>query len=130
MVRFTIMDFIRATPLLPMFHRLMGAKVGKNVQINTKVIADSNLLEIGEGTVIGGDAQIICHTAEDGKLKIARTKIGKNVTIGILAVILPGTEIGDGATIGACTIVPKNSRIPAGTVWAGVPAREIKANLR
>ena len=126
LVRYTIMNWIKATPILPIFHRLMGAKVGKNVQINTTIIADSRLLEIGDGTIIGGDAQIICHSAENGLLKIAKTKIGKNVTIGIMAVILPGTEIGDGATIGACSFVPKNSQIPPNTTWAGVPIRRIK----
>jgi hypothetical protein len=42
------MDFLRVTPFLPFFHRMMGMKCGARVQINTKVIADSNLIEIGD----------------------------------------------------------------------------------
>ena len=35
------------------------------------------------------------------------------------SVVLPGVEIGDGAIIGACSLV--NRSIPNGQVWGGVP---------
>ena len=51
-VTVTFMDFILLTPFAPFFFRLMGAKVGRNVQINSKNCADLSLLEIGDGAVI------------------------------------------------------------------------------
>lgn len=50
--------------------------------------------------------------------------IGKNVFIGINTIIANAVNIGDGAVIGAGSIVTKD--IPAGEVWAGNPARFIK----
>lgn len=124
-VRFTVMDFMRVTPLLPMFHRLMGMKLGARVQINTKVIGDANLIEVGDDSVIGGDVTLICHAAEGGELVTAPVKIGSRVTLGLMAVILPGCEIGDGSIIAANAVLPKGTRVPPNTVWAGIPARQV-----
>ena len=52
------------------------------------------------------------------------TKIGNNVWIGDSVIILPGVQIGDGAVIGAGSIVTKN--IPPFAVAVGNPAKVIK----
>ncbi len=123
--RLTILPWFRNGPLLPVFYRMMGAKVGKNVIINTTVVHDCDLLEIGDDAVIGGDACIIAHSAEKGQIHRKRVKIGKGATIGQYATILAGAQIGDGAVVGANSVVVKNAEIPAGQVWGGVPARRL-----
>lgn len=125
MVRYTCMNFIRVTPFLTLFHRFMGMRIGRRVQINTSVIGDSNLIEIGDDTVIGGDVTLVAHTAEQGRLVTAPVKIGNRVTVGLMSVIFPGVTIGDGATIAANAVVTKGTRIGAGEVWGGVPARKL-----
>lgn len=50
--------------------------------------------------------------------------IGNDVWIGYKAVILAGVTIGDGAIIGAHTVVTKN--VPSYTIVGGVPARVIR----
>jgi non-ribosomal peptide synthetase-like protein len=117
--------FLRNMSLFNVFLRLMGAKVGRNVIINTTKIYDHDLLEIGDNTIIGGDVIIIAHVAERRMLVRRRVTIGKNVTIGQLSSVLPGARIGDNVTIGAHTLVPKNAVIPSDTVWGGVPARQL-----
>lgn len=49
--------------------------------------------------------------------------IGNNVFVGYQACILKGTRIGDNVIIGARSVVKGD--IPANTVWAGVPAKQI-----
>jgi len=56
---------------------------------------------------------------------LSPVKIGDGATIGARAFIMPGAEIGAGAIVGACSLVPKNIRIPPGEIWAGVPAKKI-----
>lgn len=125
MFRFSFVNWVRLTPFLNLFHRLMGMKIGKRVQINTAVVGDQNLISIGDDTVIGGDVTLVAHVAERGKLVTAPVRIGRNVTVGIMAVILPGCEIGDGAVIAAGAVLSKGSKVGPGEIWAGVPARRI-----
>lgn len=124
-VRFSVMDFLRVTPFLVLFHRLMGMKLGARVQLNTKVIADSNLIEIGDDSIIGGDVTLVCHSAERGHIITGPVKIGRRVTVGLMVVIFPGCEIGDGAVIAAGAVLAKGTKIPPNTVWAGIPAKQI-----
>ena len=52
-------------------------------------------------------------------------QIGKGVMIGMETMIMPGVNIGDGAIIGAGSLVTKD--IPAWTIASGRPAKVIKA---
>ncbi|HET8540887.1 MAG TPA: hypothetical protein VFL83_13530 [Anaeromyxobacter sp.] len=125
MVRFTFVNWIRVTPFLPLYHRLMGARIGKRVQINTAVVADQNLITIGDDTVIGGDVTLVCHSAERGHLVTAPVSIGSGVTVGLMAVVFPGCTIGDGAMISAGSVLSKGTKVGPGEIWAGVPARRV-----
>ncbi len=122
LVRYTCINFMRVTPFINLFHAMMGMKVGARVQINTAVIGDSNLIEIGDDTVIGGDVTLVAHAAERGDLVTARVKIGRRVTVGLMAVLFPGVEIGDGAVIAANAVLKKGTKVGAGEIWGGVPA--------
>jgi non-ribosomal peptide synthetase-like protein len=124
-LRFAFVNWIRLTPFLVLYHRLMGAKIGRRVQINTAVLADQNLIEIGDDTVIGGDVTLVCHAAERGRLVTAPIRIGRGVTVGLMAVIFPGCTIGDGAVIAAGSVLSKGARVGPGEIWVGVPARRV-----
>ena len=73
---------------------MMGAKLGKNVQINSKYCADFSLLEIDDKAVIGGHATVIGHSFERGRLILKKVRIGKRAIIGLNSVVLPGATIG------------------------------------
>jgi hypothetical protein len=122
----TFMDFMILTPFITLFYRLMGAKVGKNVQINSKRCADFSLLELEDGCIIGGQATVIGHSFERGRLILKKVKIGKHAVIGLNSVILPGCQIGDGALIAAGAVLQKNTIVEPRNVFFGVPARSAK----
>ena len=119
-VRFFFMDFMLLTPLTPVFFKIMGAKVGDNVQINSARVGDLSLLEIGDNAVIGGGATVICHLFEKEGLKVRRVRIGNNVIVGLNAVVMPGAELGDGSVIAAGALVTKDMKIAPGSVHYGV----------
>ena len=125
-VSVTFMDFILLTPLASLFYRFMGAKVGKNVQINSKFGADLSLLEIGDEAVIGGHSTVICHSFERGRLILKKVKIGKKTVIGLNSVILPGCEIGDGAIVSAGAVLGKNTKVEPRDIYFGVPGQSVK----
>ena len=126
MINYTFVDFVLLTPFANLMFRLLGAKLGKNVQFNSKYVYDATLLEIGDNPVVGGGAIIIGHLVERGKLKLKKVKIGKNVTVGSHCTIMPGCEIGDNAIIGASAVLLKDTKVEARDVWFGIPAESLR----
>lgn len=111
-------------------YRRLGTRIGKDVRMyGVKMdIFFPGLIEIGDGTLIGQDTMLVTHEFLNDHWKRGKIKIGKNVTIGALCLILPGVEIGDGATIAAYSLVNRN--VPEGAFVGGVPAKEIRNGRR
>ena len=53
-------------------------------------------------------------------------QIGKNVMIGMNAVVMDDVEIGDESIVGALAFVPAEMKVPARSVVAGNPAKIVK----
>lgn len=117
--------------------KLKGCKIGKGTYFfdpkNTIIDGNRlNFIEIGENCSFTRGVVILGHDYSYSVLrknyhqmlqKAAITKIGDNVFIGLRSVILMGTEIGDNVIIGANSVV--SGKIPANSVWAGNPAKQI-----
>jgi len=108
-------------------------KIGSWVFIGRNtIIAAKNNITIGDYTVIAPQCYIIDHehgfSSKDLILNqtsnIKSVTIGRDCYIGAKTVVLGEAKIGDGAIIGAGSIVTKE--IPSGEIWAGNPARFIK----
>lgn len=95
--------------------------------VNSLVLTDHNLLEFGNGVVIGSDVHLSGHTVEAGVVKTAPVRLGKNVTVGTGSVIGIGVEIGDNTQVGALSLIPKHRTLAANAVYVGVPVRRIDA---
>jgi len=95
------------------------------------VIDGSGGLRIGAGCDISCGAQIYTHSTVKrcvsgrtyDQVDRAPTVVGDRVFIGANAVVLMGVTIGDGAVVGAGSVV--DADVPAGTVVGGVPARPL-----
>jgi acetyltransferase-like isoleucine patch superfamily enzyme len=87
-------------------------------------------LTIGDDTLIASGVKIIDHDhgKSSGSLISQQQavespiSIGRDVWIGVNAVLLKGVAIGDGAIIGAGSVVTRS--VPAGEIWCGIPARK------
>jgi non-ribosomal peptide synthetase-like protein len=126
LAKILFLEHIKGMPMLNAFYRLMGARIGRNVLINTCNIFDFDVIVIGDSAFIGGDAVIIGHVGEKGLLKIRPVHIGMRCTIGQSAVVFPGATMEDGSVLGALSLLPKGKTLPAGTTWGGNPLREIR----
>ena len=68
-----ILPYVSGTIWNKLYYRIIGAKIGKNVFINTPKLSDAYLLEIGDNVIIGGDASINCHIFEGNKLILRKS---------------------------------------------------------
>jgi acetyltransferase-like isoleucine patch superfamily enzyme len=60
----------------------------------------------------------------DQTMEIAPIIIGRDVIVGVNSVILRGVRIGDGAVVGAGSVVV--GTVPAGEIWVGNPAKKLR----
>ena len=124
-VRVLAGTLFRSTPVWTAYLRLAGARLGRRVYVNSLSLSDYNLIECGDDVIIGADAHISGHTVEAGVVKTAGVRLGRNVTIGLGSIIDIGVDIESHCQIGALTLVPKYSKLEAGGVYAGIPARRV-----
>ncbi len=125
-VRVLVGTFFRSSPLWTWYMKLNGAQIGRAVYINSLSISDHNMLEFGDGVVIGENVHLSGHTVEGGVVKTGRVRLGRGVTVGLGSMVGIGVEAGERCQIGALSVVPKNTRLDPGAIYAGVPARRIE----
>ena len=112
-------------PLMRLVYQALGARLGANTY-SSGIILDPRFVEVGSNSIIGQYALIVPHVIENERLAHYPVRIGSNVTVGAHAVVLSDVEIGDGAIVATGAIVPKGTRIAAGEIWGGVPARRLQ----
>ena len=110
------------TPLMPIYLRLMGAKVGKDCFIGTNNIQIFDLISIGDRTSIGQDTQLLGYTIEDGYLVLGNIDIGKECYVGTHSVLSPGSKMGNGSILLEQSMLSEGVTIPSGETWSGAPA--------
>ena len=122
----------------PWVLKKIGCHVGKNIFVGDNVRIDgghAELIYIDDHAHITGGCRLLCHQRDlfhyckgddAAKLpyKIGEIHIGKGVMIGMESLIMPGVTIGDGAIVGAFSLVTKD--IPAWTIATGRPAKVVK----
>ena len=138
MMNWVIFEPINPRMLRPFLLKRLGAKVGKGVFIGDNVRFDLNhadLITIEDYAHITGGCRLLCHQRDltnycigDNaallKYKLGKIYIGKGVMVGMETMIMPGVTIGNGAIVGAMSLVSKD--IPAWTIATGRPAKVVK----
>jgi acetyltransferase-like isoleucine patch superfamily enzyme len=122
----------------PWVLKKIGCHVGKDVFIGDNVRIDgghADLIYINDHAHITGGCRLLCHQRDLRNYKkgddaaalpyrLGEIHVGKGVMIGMESMIMPGVNIGDGAIVGAFSLVTKD--IPAWTIATGRPAKVVK----
>ena len=115
------------TPFKPVLWRLMGVRIGRQVFDDGASMSERTLIEIGDYVTLGEAATLQPHTLEDGAFKSDRIVIGHGASIGGNAFVNYGVEIGEGAVLMADSFLMKGATMPAGSLWGGNPANQLRA---
>jgi len=108
--------------------KLFGAKVGRDFIMRGEII-NPELFEAGENVEIGAGSFLITHLRDGSRLTYKKIRMCNNSAIGVKSIIFPGVEMGENSSVAACSLVPKDTKIPPEEMWAGIPARKIKNNI-
>ena len=119
------LGYCRNTPLLPLYLRAMGARIGHNVQLGTHHFYIYDLLIIGENSSVGAEALVPGYIVENGLLTLGPVSIGRNCYVGTKCVLHTGVTLHDGACLDELSMAPAGMTLPAGTQWGGSPAQPV-----
>lgn len=138
MMNWSILEPISPRKLRPAILRRLGANVGKDVYIGYDVFVDPNhadLITIEDHAHVDHRCILLCHKRDlsnyfvgDDYAKLGYRKeeihIGSCTSIGTASMIMPGVTIGEGAIIGAYSLVTKD--VPPWTISIGRPSKVVR----
>lgn len=138
MMDWAILEPFNPRKLRPSIMRKIGCKVGTGCFIGDNVRIDlghADMITLEDGVSIAGGSRLLCHQRDFSNYFIGDdyNKLGyeikpivlkKGCLIGMESFILPGVTVGEGAIVGAGSLVTKD--VPAWTVATGRPAKVVK----
>lgn len=117
------------TPLMNLYYRLMGAKIGKHCVLDSAHCATFDLLTIGDETSIGAESQLFGYRVEDGALVLGRIDLGNRCFVGTQCALGLNVEMGDDSVLDDLSLLPDNTSVPSGQTLRGSPAQPAQVSL-
>jgi non-ribosomal peptide synthetase-like protein len=118
----SVFHTLYATLYTPIFLRMMGAKLGKNVEISTVSHISPDLLDIGDRCFFADASMAGTPKVYMGSVKIAGIKTGSKTFIGNSALLPINSNIGSNCLLGVMSIPPRGGKTRSKTSWLGTPA--------
>ena len=109
---------IYASLLTPVWLRLLGARIGKNVEAST-VLLLPKMTTVGEGAFLADDTMVASYELGGGWLRIAPAKIGKRSFLGNSGMTAAGRSVPKNSLVAVLSATP--SKAKSGTSWLGSP---------
>ncbi|MGH3990246.1 MAG: Pls/PosA family non-ribosomal peptide synthetase, partial [Pseudonocardiaceae bacterium] len=131
LIRANPMVLFVGSPLYVVYLRALGAKIGRGVAIFSRTVpVCTDLLTIGDGTVIRKDSSFTCYRANAGRIETGPITLGKDVVVGEETVVDIRTSMGDGAQLGHASALNAGQAVPDGQRWHGTPAQRSDVDYR
>ncbi len=126
----TMLEPLLGTPFIAFFIRLLGAKIGKRVYIETTEFFEFDLIEIGDDVVLNAGSIVQTHLYEDRIYKMGQIVVNNNCTVGDYSILLYNTVMEENSKLGSLSLLMKGETLPANTQWEGIPAQVSSVNVR
>ncbi|MEJ2699633.1 MAG: hypothetical protein P8Z70_08235, partial [Desulfuromonadales bacterium] len=111
------------TPIINLYLRLMGARIGKNVILDSAFCSTFDLISIGDDSSIGSETHYFGYRVEDGMLILGNVDIGRGCFVGIHSNLGLNVRMEDGSALGDLSMLPDNATIAQNRTMKGSPAR-------
>ncbi|HUO39394.1 MAG TPA: Pls/PosA family non-ribosomal peptide synthetase, partial [Mycobacterium sp.] len=109
------------TPVLNLWLRALGARVGRGVWCETYWLPEADLVTLASGATVGRGCVVQTHLFHDRIMRMDTVVLEAGTTLGPHSVVLPGARLGMGATVGPASLVMPGDQVPASSRWQGNP---------
>ncbi|MDB5920130.1 MAG: peptide synthetase [Massilia sp.] len=117
---------LAGSSLYNLWLRALGATVGDEVIIGAMTLRAPDLLTIGNGVSIGNAVNFENARVERGRLLLGPITLADDACVASYAVLEGNTSIGQAGHLEGQAALADGVHVPAGRVWGGSPARDIK----
>lgn len=138
MMDWPILQSFNPRKIRPVLMRKMGCKVGKECFIGDYVRVDlghADMITLEDHVSIAAGVRLLCHQRDFSDYKVGDDYMDlgyivkpivlkKGCLVGMESFVMPGVTIGEGAVVGAGSLVTKD--VPAWSVATGRPAKVVK----
>ncbi|MGJ9372603.1 Pls/PosA family non-ribosomal peptide synthetase [Nesterenkonia sp. CF4.4] len=111
------------TPLLNLWLRAMGARIGRGVWCETWWLPEFDLIKLDKGVSVNRGTVLQTHLFHDRIMRLDGVHLEEGSSLGANSIVLPGSSLGAHADVGAGSLVMRSESIPASTTWNGNPIR-------
>ncbi|MEC3953142.1 Pls/PosA family non-ribosomal peptide synthetase [Nocardia sp. CDC153] len=112
-----------ASLLTPVWLRLLGAKVGKRVEVST-VLLLPKFTVVADGAFLADDTMVASYELGGGWLRIGEAKVGKRAFLGNSGMTAPGRRVPKNGLVAVLSAAP--SKAKAGSSWLGSPPTRLR----
>jgi non-ribosomal peptide synthetase-like protein len=109
---------VYASLFTPVWLRLLGARVGRNVEAST-VLLIPKMTTVGEGAFLADDTLIASYELGGGWMRIAPAKVGKRSFLGNSGMTAAGRSVPKNSLVAVLSATPAKAK--SGTSWLGSP---------
>ncbi|NLG54608.1 MAG: amino acid adenylation domain-containing protein [Rhodococcus sp.] len=109
--------------LTPAWLRLLGAKIGKNVEAST-VLLLPKFTTVADGAFLADDTMIASYELGGGWMHIEEAKVGKRAFLGNSGMAAPGRRVPKYGLVAVLSAAP--SKAKSGSSWLGSPPVKLR----
>ncbi|SDG69565.1 Pls/PosA family non-ribosomal peptide synthetase [Microbacterium pygmaeum] len=107
----------------PVWLRMLGAKIGHDVEASTVLLLPS-LTTIDDGAFLADDTMVATYELKGGWMRLAEARIGKRAFLGNSGMAAAGHRVPRDGLVAVLSVAPERSK--PGSSWLGSPAVRLR----
>ncbi|MBF4566869.1 Pls/PosA family non-ribosomal peptide synthetase [Plantibacter sp. VKM Ac-2876] len=122
----TLLFPLYASLFTPVWLRLLGAKVGRNVEAST-VLLLPRMTTVGDGAFLADDTMVASYELGGGWMRIAGASVGKRAFLGNSGMAGPGMHVPKNGLVAVLSAAPRKAK--SGSSWLGSPPMRLRRQV-
>ncbi|MDL9981056.1 amino acid adenylation domain-containing protein [Microbacterium sp. ASV49] len=119
----TILFPLYSSLFTPVWLRMLGARVGRDVEASTVLLIPS-MTQIEDGAFLADDTMVASYELHAGWLRLGSVRIGKRAFLGNSGMAAPGHRVPRDGLVAVLSSAPVKAK--AGSSWLGSPAVRLR----